>query len=660
MRAAVGLLVLAALVVPSVAQAAVTQSSITTPADPYYAIWNEQVATPAVTVSGTSDGTTGDAVDIDCYHDDGSTGARQTPPLASNVPVGADGSFSTTVPLDALEGTGGGECRLRAVPYSTTPTSGLGAYAGPRSLVGHYQLDTAPAPVPTDYDIFSRELGAEDEYNSLGSCGIDNTFLNDPTTFGATHFGAWGCNDWTEQVAYSDTSQAGIEIDGEPAYAPSGAEEVNYSASGIPTLVVNSVYESPANGDLTFDETDPLVYCLGDPFPANSGNCSTFVGAGVSDHRIVTETDSGHTITIDDYYSSTDGSSHTVSLRLENDQTLAPSADTSYEFPGQSSFSPVTANEQVSASGGVPATIYIENTNYNEPSTSAIRAAITYYQPPSGPFTFQTSDYGFDALDSFTVPATGTVPTRYSYSYDYTLAAVQQEVAATNEPTTVSITSPAPATTVVDSPVTVSGTVSSGSGVSSVTVNGIAATLTGTSWSAVVALTPGQNTLTVTATSQTGATATASETIDYAPPTTTGPTTAVPATYPQPPSNRYAILAARAEPNGTIAVRVTVPGPGLVSLLGTHIDIEHRVSTASLLNPGFRRFAWGRTAIKMSAAGTLTIVLHPDSAGARLLARHRLHGWALHVWVWTTYTPVGGDPRSGKTVVKVLAARQHR
>jgi len=43
-RAAGGLLVLAALVVPSVAQAAVTQSSITTPADPYYALWNEQVA----------------------------------------------------------------------------------------------------------------------------------------------------------------------------------------------------------------------------------------------------------------------------------------------------------------------------------------------------------------------------------------------------------------------------------------------------------------------------------------------------------------------------------------------------------------------------------------------------------------------------------------
>jgi hypothetical protein len=40
--------------------------------------------------------------------------------------------------------------------------------------------------------------------------------------------------------------------------------------------------------------------------------------------------------------------------------------------------------------------------------------------------------------------------------------------------------------------------------------------------------------------------------------------------------------------------------------------------------------------------------------------RHRLHGWALHVWVWTIYTPVGGDPRSDKTVVKVLAARQHR
>jgi hypothetical protein len=512
---------------PSVAQAAVTQSSITAPADPYYSLWNEQVATPNVTISGTSNGTTGDAVDVRCYHDDGSTGTSQGL-IAANVSVSGDGSFSTTVPLSALNNAGGGDCRLRAVPHSSTPTSGLGAYAGPRSLAAYYQLITAPAAVPNELIVTSNELGGQDQYDSLGGCGIDNTYLADPTTFGVTHVGPWACNDWADQVSQSNSSQGGIEIDGQPAYAPAGSEEINYSASGIPTLTV-SVSINPTNGDLTIDETDPLVHCSGNPFPPTSGNCTTYVSAGVSVHRILTQTHSGHTITIDDSYSSTDGSSHTVSLRLENDQSLGTPANTAYEFPGQSSFSPGTSGEQVTASGGVPATIYIENTNYSEPSTSAVRAAMTYYQTPSGPFTFETGPnvYDFDALNAFTVPATGSVPIRYSYSYDYTLAAVRQEVAAAedaNDPPTVVITSPVSAATVTSSLVTVSGTASAGSGVSSVTVNGVAATLNGTTWSATVALTPGENTITVTVTSETGATSTTTETIDYSLPSATTPT----------------------------------------------------------------------------------------------------------------------------------------
>jgi uroporphyrinogen-III synthase len=54
----------------------------------------------------------------------------------------------------------------------------------------------------------------------------------------------------------------------------------------------------------------------------------------------------------------------------------------------------------------------------------------------------------------------------------------------------------------------------------------------------------------------------------------------------------------------------------------------------------------------------MRMVLRPDSAGRRLLARHRKYGWALHVCVWTTYTPAGGHSRSVKTIILVLAARK--
>ena len=63
----------------------------------------------------------------------------------------------------------------------------------------------------------------------------------------------------------------------------------------------------------------------------------------------------------------------------------------------------------------------------------------------------------------------------------------------------------------------VTGTASAGSGVKSVTVNGVAATVAGGNWTASVSLPKGTNTLTATVTSDDGNTATTSETVAYVP-----------------------------------------------------------------------------------------------------------------------------------------------
>jgi hypothetical protein len=81
------------------------------------------------------------------------------------------------------------------------------------------------------------------------------------------------------------------------------------------------------------------------------------------------------------------------------------------------------------------------------------------------------------------------------------------------------IYSPANGATVTSSPLTVTGTAGGGSGVRSVTVNGVTATLSGSNWTATVPLTHGQNTLTATMTTTDGSTSTASVTVTY-----TGPT----------------------------------------------------------------------------------------------------------------------------------------
>ncbi|MBV9805823.1 MAG: hypothetical protein JO286_01510 [Solirubrobacterales bacterium] len=94
-------------------------------------------------------------------------------------------------------------------------------------------------------------------------------------------------------------------------------------------------------------------------------------------------------------------------------------------------------------------------------------------------------------------------------------AAVLYRVTALPGPS-VGISSPASGAVVGATPTTVTGTASALGGVRSVTVNGVAATLSGPNWTASVRLTTGQNTITATATSNDGSTAQASESVTYA------------------------------------------------------------------------------------------------------------------------------------------------
>jgi hypothetical protein len=81
----------------------------------------------------------------------------------------------------------------------------------------------------------------------------------------------------------------------------------------------------------------------------------------------------------------------------------------------------------------------------------------------------------------------------------------------------VGISSPANGAVVGPTPITVTGTAIALGGTRSVTVNGVAATLSGSNWTASVPMTKtGQNTITATATSTDGAVAQASESVTYA------------------------------------------------------------------------------------------------------------------------------------------------
>jgi hypothetical protein len=555
------------------AQAAVTHSSITSPTDPFFGL--DQGQTQNVTISGTSDGTTGDDVDILCYNDDGSTGTAHST-VASDVPVAADGAFSTSVPISDLVYTtvlySTGYCRLRAVPSGTTPTSGLSAFAGPRALVGHV-LKMVEDNRLFDYYAESPQLTATADFNSYGSCGLADSYLFDPTVTGQVASTGFFCNDFPETVAASDPSRSGAEVDGHPAYLPEQVGIINLGAPGSPPLTINSITQNSTNGDLTIVETDPLALCSGNAFPPTFTNCPSFTPSGVQVQRTITQTDDGHIVYIDDAYSSTDGASHTVSLLLENDQYFESSgafgatANISYEFPGQSTFSTHVAGDKVSTSAPAPASILVENNAEPDGATAGGRGAITYGQAPSGPFTFSADtfeaqgDTVFDAPDTITVPSTGSVPIRYAYSTEFTLATTQQDALTAEDhfqAAMVAFSAPSSGATVSSSPVTVTGSASAGSGVKSVTVNGVKATVSGGSFSASVPLTGGANTLTAVVTSNGGASASASE----------GVTLAV--------SPR----ATTSSPTGVTATRATLTGSVTPGTAGTTYRFEYGTTTA--------------------------------------------------------------------------------
>jgi hypothetical protein len=122
----------------------------------------------------------------------------------------------------------------------------------------------------------------------------------------------------------------------------------------------------------------------------------------------------------------------------------------------------------------------------------------------------------------------------------------------------------------------------------------------------------------------------------------------------------FALLWHRQRPTGMIYVEVQLPGPGTVSLLGTHSDPATTASAAQAqITAGPERFAYGRRSdITITKAGRVQVALRPNAAGERLLRRHATYGMALHVRVWIIYTPTGGATRLLRRTVRVLAAHR--
>ncbi|MCW2990044.1 MAG: hypothetical protein JWM73_638 [Solirubrobacterales bacterium] len=475
------------------------------------------------TVSGTSDGTTGDLVDLRCYYANVS-GVVVADTVQSNVAINVDGTFTTSAANAAVPALV--PCLLRAVPSGLSPTgSQLDPFHAVR-ITAAFQRDSTDAGKTFDYDdngsvgrrawVEMRSLSG----TSLGDGhGLDNTIPFAPVSGAApqqlstyTFYGN-GFYQTSVRPASPSVYRSSVQIDGQDGFFARSAESIQTS-DPWPGLTVSRTFD-PASGTYTTTENDTLSRCPSNVTNAttDSSNCNPLSATDVSVHRTMKVTYGGLMVSQADTWSTT-GAARAIDL-FETQEFQPNSNHNGYEFPGQPALAAhTTAFEAVPiADPGRPASmLYTYDMTKGDDITNP-RASISMWPLPDEAVFVGTNDAAFLFHYAFTIPAGGSFTVRKVYASEVTSAALAPLTSAGEGGVvapTVAISAPAEGATVAPGTITVSGSTSPGT--SSVSVNGVAATLGDVTWSAQVPVALGAVTLTAVATNDTS-TASASRSI---------------------------------------------------------------------------------------------------------------------------------------------------
>ena len=539
--------VAALAVMPAVAQATVTTSTISawtssepgTPENSPYLISLDNTPT-TVRVTGTTNGTAGDLVDIVCFYGSPSKLVR----LRGGVAVGSGGGFDTgDVPLRAIAGHA---CRLRAIPAGGGAEDDTSSYAGRRIAVSEADLPVALASGPnagTPYNFYvnavtftgfatwsavgtpSKSLSTISPY----ACGGPNAAPVDAAFNVANNFAI----DCAGSLLSDDLGVWGgrseIQVDGRNAYDPAAAADLFPNLGGLPKTLTASVRFDPTSGLLSSSSNEPFVLCNGPnaEIPTSS-TCPSFVDSGVKLQRTVTTSDSGRVMTVTDTWSSSDGAAHTVDLLYDDVVGVAGFGDGNrgWQFPGQTGFSQYVGGNSVPAPAAAPGSILMRtNVSAADGDPSEAFGAITFGTAPTG-FRF-ASNSELEEHHVLVVPPGGGVSLTYVYSIGYTSAEVGALALAGQDrlqPLALAITSVANSSTGSTGAAVLTGTAAAGSGISSLVVAGQSVPVgSGGAWSAKVPLRAGPNVITALATDGAGATASAQVTVVYQVPASSPP-----------------------------------------------------------------------------------------------------------------------------------------
>lgn len=514
---------------------AVTSSNVSSPSGPYLTDHGQ-----AVTVTGTVRGNPGDGVDLNCY----AGGSWRT--LKSGVTVQDDRTFTYTGPLAPIDDQ---TCVLRAVPSGTSP-SDLARFTGPTLGIGKVQNELVSTGQNSGalayYDLFAAQRAGAFHYLSLGGCTIWRSFVYDPGTLASAPLdycngGFWWRDGYPGRTGFFSPNRSEMEVDGADAYLAGQLTNMGSFATqnpGFPSVSYGYSID-PATGNLALDETDQVVACSpqGATFPPTTTSCTKFVPTGIQVRLRVEQGQNGRVASVTQYFTSTDGASHSIDL-LEDNEFSHPSSDGRLNFPwtGAGLQAYQVPGQVISGPGGSgPGSFFIKGSAAApDGGQSSAQGAVSFSNPPDSAQIIGTTDNssGFSWVDlhyARTVPAGGAIALGFTYSNAFLAGETSSDAGAAEAAfrPSVSIASPASGATTSQPSVVVAGSAGDARQLTSLTVDGVAQSVTNGSWSTTVPLSPGPNTITVVGTNLFGNTTQTLTTVNYTPPVPLSPSPAL-------------------------------------------------------------------------------------------------------------------------------------
>lgn len=369
---------LSLFVIPSVASAAVTTTTITSPADGEIVVWDSRTDTGTSSIAGTAPGASNtDVVDILCYE----PGDADPDLVADDVPV-TGGQFSHS----DLSWASGSLCRMRAVPDDTVPLD-TSPFPGPLVEINEIRLqlenpDDDQNLKPNRWGVYTGQFGGRMEWSAAGSCPFESSLV-DLTAFTETEAVFYcshrfnGLNDLEQDV---DPPESPIQIDGDDGWTTANLIGAAFENDpGFPALTFSPSIDL-VNGNVEVEASEGIVTCTGDEpdWWAPDQSCPPLLDTGVRLDRTITQSHAGTKAVVRDRWVSTDGQPHTISLDYREDFefTNDGSSDARFLFPGPTTYDGPTEATVVPGPIAEGSMIYAFDPSFADGSTEVGRAGI--------------------------------------------------------------------------------------------------------------------------------------------------------------------------------------------------------------------------------------------------------------------------------------------